>query len=107
MIGVTISPFAIHPPSGNGVSINAALSMWRDWNVDVPPTGVTGNPVADKRLADAFRTLAALKTRDERFAAIEHWVWMRHDFPPPGAVTDPYRATLLRWWLEIFEGGAP
>lgn len=84
-----------------------ALREERGWNLDVPWTGTTGDGDLDARLAEAFRALLARRSLDERLRFIEAEVWSPQMFPHPAAPVDLYRETLMRWWLDLFEGSAP
>lgn len=66
-------------------------------------TGQTGDARTDKRLAEAFRALAALPDLEARLRWIEASLFSTNDFPPPNAPVDRYRAALTQWWLDIFE----
>lgn len=88
-----------HPEIG----ITAALAQWSTWSADIAPTGSTGDDAQDRRLADAFRALVELPTMDARLRWIEAAVFSTSDFVPVSAPADPYRETLMRWWLDIFK----
>lgn len=85
------------------VTFSTALALWSDWPLDIPPTGATGEAACDKRLAAAFRTLAAMPDLEQRLRWIEAGLFSTNDFPPPNAPVDRYRAALTQWWLDLFE----
>lgn len=87
--------------------IVAALRLWKGWSLSAPPTGSTGDPVADQRLADAFRDLLALPDAEARLLHIERAVFSSSDFPAPGAPTDHFRVVMTQWWLAIFDASRP
>lgn len=95
-----VPPDAANQPE---TGISAALDHWSTWAADVAPTGSTGDEAQDSRLADAFRSLVALRSMDERLRWIEAAVFSTSDFVPASAPADPYRETLMRWWLDIFK----
>jgi len=90
-------------PAAPTVRVTNALALWGSWSLDIPPTGSTGNAALDRKLSDAFRSLAALPTAELRFTWIEREVFSTSDFPSPNAPTDRYRETLMRWWMELFD----
>lgn len=87
------------------VSIAAACATWATWSLDVPPTGPTGDRVADRRLADAFRQLIKCGSNDARLQWVEQAVFSANDFPPPNQPSDTVRETLIRWWLDLQREG--
>ncbi|EHK57662.1 hypothetical protein [Allomesorhizobium alhagi] len=75
--------------------------MWSQWHLDCPPAGTTGDIALDKRLADAFRALIARPDLPSRLTWLEGEVFLTDHFPNPNAPADRYRATLIRWWLDL------
>lgn len=91
-------------PEQQAISIVDALSLFNNWSVEIPPTGPTGDMVTDRLLSADFNTLASLNGTAARFAWLEAELEISRDrnsdFPAPDG---PMRnATLIRWWLEIF-----
>jgi hypothetical protein len=71
------------------------------WPHDTPPVGnALCDPSTSLRLADAFRMLQYLAEPDRQLWWIEHH--LKNKKPSPTWSSD-YEATLIRWWLEIFD----
>jgi hypothetical protein len=85
------------------VSIVPALKLWGTWSIDIPPTGSTGNAVADRTVAEAFRILVDLPDTEARLRWIEDNVFRPAWTPQPASAPDLFRSTLMTWWLEIYE----
>lgn len=84
-----------------------ALDAFEDWAWPVPPTRLTGILLVDRRLGEAFRTLAALPDCAQRLKWIEDRVFTGDSFPAPDRPVDPYRTELIRWWLDLWGQSAP
>lgn len=94
----------------NNPTIVEALGMFRAWSPDVPPCCGTSIKSVDIRLADAFRKLIELGGTGVRLTWLEAETFIPRDHLPPewdreasASAADPYRATLIRWWLDIEE----
>jgi hypothetical protein len=84
------------------VTLPIALGVWSHWSLDIPPTGSTGNPIADKCLAEAFNDLAALPDHETRLRWIESNVFAEASYWAPSRTTAAFTDTLLEWWFEIY-----
>lgn len=86
------------------MTVADALAVFSSWECEVPFAGPTGDAMLDRRLAEAFRALLAQPGLVERQRWIEIEVFLNgSDFPPPAAPVDRYRATLIQWWLDLYE----
>lgn len=80
--------------------------MFSNWAVEIPPTGASGDLDTDRHLSADFNTLARLNTQQARFQWIEAELAANRDpsscHPSPYAPKNLRNATLIRWWLDIF-----
>ena len=71
------------------------------WPHEIPPVGnALCDPSTNLRLADAFRMLQYLAEPDSQLWWLEQQ--LKNKKPSPTWSSD-YEATLIRWWLEIFD----
>lgn len=92
----------VPPASVAGLKITDALAIWPHiYPMEVPFNGATGDARLDARLVAAFRALQGA-TLDQRLAFLERETWVATDEPGFRAA-DPYRAKLMRWWLDLYE----
>lgn len=71
------------------------------WFGEGPPKAyLTHHAGTDAKLADAFRMLVYLETPSAQLWWLEHQLRSRSD---DSNWTNKHKATLIRWWLEIFD----
>lgn len=100
------------PPLGtDDPTIVHALKMWDGaWSLTVPPVNALEAHDApnaaeiNRRLARAFRKIANMPSTEHRMEWLEAEVLRTDDY---ALAPDPYRATLMRWWLDIFAWAFP
>lgn len=88
-----------------------ALKMWNSsWSLTAPPINAIDEraepdaATVNHRLARAFRMIARLPSTKERMGWLEAEVVRNDDY---ALAPDPYRATLMRWWLDLFASAYP
>lgn len=93
-------------PDESPVSIVAALALFNNWSIEIPPADATGDVVTDRLLTADFNTLAGLHTRAARFQWIEEQLStnrdLNSDFPSPNAPKNLRNAILIKWWLDLY-----
>lgn len=109
---VVNNPALLPPRPTHEPTIVHALKMWDgNWSQPVPPVNLIEDPAVldeyrgiNRRLSIAFRRIARLRTAAQRMEWLEAEVLRTDDY---ALAPDPYRATLMRWWLDIFAATHP
>lgn len=81
-------------------SVVDALGMHACWHADYPFDGSRGDRRLDLALADAFRMLIYLREPRAQFRWIERQLF---GVSATNRACNPYEATLIRWWLSIYD----
>lgn len=94
---------ALRPAAIDEVTLPIALRVWSTWALDIPPTGTTGDKLADKLIAQAFRHLLERPDTERRLRWLEANLTT---IDPPllrHAPSEIYRQTMLGWWLQLYD----